>query len=398
MKTMKTIRNQTYVIALIFAISIISFSLSAQEKEKEKENKTVKIKTVKIVDGKETVIDTCFEFVSLEDLESIQDIEILLGDDIIKDLDLKLEALDELEDIDVKIMVCDDSLKNMEKHMIFVSEKMSDNEDKIKNIEVMFEMCDSVSGEKTLKVTMDEDGEHIYVINGENMEGIKWVQDGDEDILKTMDIMVDICDSVSGEKIIKVEIDGDGEHVYVIDGENMEDVKWVQDGNEKVVVIKSTHGMNEDCIGKKIMVHEMDGNVDGEKEVFVEVIKTGDGDSVIETTIILCSPNDEDQSKLEKAGIDINSESEKDKLKLEDLSFFPNPSNGKFNLKFEAPEKGDIEIDIYDINGKKVYNDLVKNFDGQYKKEIDISDEHKGTYFLKISQGKKATTRKIILD
>ncbi|MCD4698129.1 MAG: T9SS type A sorting domain-containing protein [Bacteroidales bacterium] len=58
-----------------------------------------------------------------------------------------------------------------------------------------------------------------------------------------------------------------------------------------------------------------------------------------------------------------------------------------FNLPAYAQEKE-----------KEVYSETIKNFEGKYKGEIDISSEDSGTYFLKIEQGNKIGTRKIIVE
>ncbi len=101
---------------------------------------------------------------------------------------------------------------------------------------------------------------------------------------------------------------------------------------------------------------------------------------------------------LEKAGVDLAQNRMNNKLEMDKLSFHPNPNDGKFTLKFNTEEKGNTDIKIYDINGKEVYNERIQNFDGKYEKEIDISENGSGTYFLKVSQGEKMMTRKIILE
>jgi len=85
-------------------------------------------------------------------------------------------------------------------------------------------------------------------------------------------------------------------------------------------------------------------------------------------------------------------------LEIDHLSFNPNPTTGKFILEFETPGTGTTSIGIYDVNGRQVYKETLQNFDGNYKKEIDISSEKNGVYFLNIRQGEKLSTRKIVLE
>lgn len=86
------------------------------------------------------------------------------------------------------------------------------------------------------------------------------------------------------------------------------------------------------------------------------------------------------------------------KLSIKNMNFYPNPNNGKFNLKFELPEKSDTDITIMSIDGKIIYNEKLNNFSGTYDKEMDISKESKGVYLVKVSQGKHAQVKKIVLE
>ncbi len=86
------------------------------------------------------------------------------------------------------------------------------------------------------------------------------------------------------------------------------------------------------------------------------------------------------------------------KLNVDKLNFYPNPSNGKFNLSFALPEKKETEVTIINAEGKNIYRETIFNFTGRYDKEIDISANPKGVYFLKIAQGKNAQLKKIVLE
>lgn len=80
------------------------------------------------------------------------------------------------------------------------------------------------------------------------------------------------------------------------------------------------------------------------------------------------------------------------------LRYYPNPSNGKFDLVFNLSTKADTEIRIFDPNGKEIYNEKRKDFSGEYFHQLDISEHGSGTYILKISQGDKSVSKKIIVE
>lgn len=100
----------------------------------------------------------------------------------------------------------------------------------------------------------------------------------------------------------------------------------------------------------------------------------------------------EDEAMLtEPAAVDFRKD-----LSLNKIEFAPNPSDGMFNLTFELPEKKSTRVLVFDQMGRKVYEEILNNFNGSYKKQIDISAQQSGVYFLIIAQQDKQFTRKIV--
>lgn len=83
-------------------------------------------------------------------------------------------------------------------------------------------------------------------------------------------------------------------------------------------------------------------------------------------------------------------------LGINRIEFSPNPSNGQFQLNFELPERQNTRVMVLDGMGRKVHEELLNNFDGQYSNRIDIGSQPDGVYFLIIAQGDKQFTRKIV--
>ncbi len=86
------------------------------------------------------------------------------------------------------------------------------------------------------------------------------------------------------------------------------------------------------------------------------------------------------------------------RLSVNNMNFYPNPGNGRFNLSFDLPEKGNTVISIFNVEGKSVYEETLNNFQGHYQKEIDISAQPKGAYFVRLQQNEHASLKKIILE
>ncbi len=88
-----------------------------------------------------------------------------------------------------------------------------------------------------------------------------------------------------------------------------------------------------------------------------------------------------------------------EKLILEDLSYYPNPTaDGNFRLKFKTPTDGELSVKIYNIDGKEVFTRYFEKYSGVYSERIDLTQQKEGIYLLEITQEGKRLTRKIIVD
>ncbi len=82
-------------------------------------------------------------------------------------------------------------------------------------------------------------------------------------------------------------------------------------------------------------------------------------------------------------------------LELSNWNIFPNPTYGKFFLRFNG-DSVPTTIRVIDSNGKEIYKENINNFDGTYNKKIDLKAAP-GTLFVQVQQGDKMVTEKIIL-
>ncbi len=84
-------------------------------------------------------------------------------------------------------------------------------------------------------------------------------------------------------------------------------------------------------------------------------------------------------------------------LELQEMNLFPNPTDGSFRLNFRSAESLPTTISVVDINGKEVYRDELRTFNGNYSEEINISANGTGIYFVNILQGDKKYTEKVVV-
>lgn len=83
--------------------------------------------------------------------------------------------------------------------------------------------------------------------------------------------------------------------------------------------------------------------------------------------------------------------------KLENLSIYPNPNNGEFNIGFNPKSGEAIIITVYDMRGRSIY---LKKFNSvsRFEEAIQLNNAQSGVYMLTISDGSQKVTKKIIVD
>jgi hypothetical protein len=215
-------------------------------------------------------------------------------------------------------------------------------------------------------------------------------------------------------RVIELNKEGENSETHVVNTDgNPEAEQSSLQGKKKVVIVKSSagDGANSSVITSEEMSPEIeaeikkalkeagvDENVKGRKTVVVHnESKTDEGKGEKKTVKVvvvhagLCEASSEE---CKKAGIS----QPKNKLEIEEMNCTPNPSNGKFNLKFSSPEKGAADIKVRDMGGKVVYSENVKDFGGSYSKEISLDAPSKGIYLVTIMQNEKSVTKKIVVE
>jgi hypothetical protein len=85
-------------------------------------------------------------------------------------------------------------------------------------------------------------------------------------------------------------------------------------------------------------------------------------------------------------------------LRTDDLKFSPNPNNGKFNLSFNLKSHEDVQVSIFDLEGKSIYEETLKNFSGKYSRDMDLSAQPKGVYYVKIAQSGNVSMKKLVIE
>ncbi len=87
-------------------------------------------------------------------------------------------------------------------------------------------------------------------------------------------------------------------------------------------------------------------------------------------------------------------------IPYETLSFniFPNPTNGEVNFMMNNNFAGRMQLEIFDINGKSIFQRELRKATTHYQKKIDLTNKKSGIYILKLYDGKRIATKKIKIE
>jgi hypothetical protein len=82
---------------------------------------------------------------------------------------------------------------------------------------------------------------------------------------------------------------------------------------------------------------------------------------------------------------------------IANLAIYPNPSRDIFNVSFTSEDAQDLKVRILNIIGEELINENLEQFIGEYTKQISLSDNAKGIYFLEIATNDGIINKKLIL-
>lgn len=84
-------------------------------------------------------------------------------------------------------------------------------------------------------------------------------------------------------------------------------------------------------------------------------------------------------------------------FEFNDFALYPNPSNGEFTLEFNSNSGKDINVNVYDISGKLVFKNEYDST-SRFQKQIALNNVSTGIYIMKVNDGDKTVTRKLIIE
>ena len=82
----------------------------------------------------------------------------------------------------------------------------------------------------------------------------------------------------------------------------------------------------------------------------------------------------------------------------DNLSIFPNPTRGVFNIFFISDEIDNFEITIVDAFGKLISQETKQAFVGEYSKQLDLSTYPRGIYMVQIRTNDSFVSKRVVLQ
>ena len=86
------------------------------------------------------------------------------------------------------------------------------------------------------------------------------------------------------------------------------------------------------------------------------------------------------------------------KFDLNDLIISPNPSEGIINIAIQTSTNKDVKINLFDIQGRKIFNTIKESNAGFFNTTINFGELANGIYLIDVQQGNKKTTKRIIIN
>jgi len=332
------------------ALLIASIAISAQTSEKKQA--TVRIKKVENINGVETIKDTTY---TTDDPSAIK-----LGDGT------------NIQTIDI---IGDDKNGKMEKVVIVKDEGVSGNGENVKTI---------ISSTSNSAAYYDEHAKEFQKLAEEYSKHAKEYQrlTKESKDQTSKEKAMELQKQAKEEEKIAKEFEAQAKEQELLAKEAEKSSKEM-DAEIKKALKEAGVDPNGKEVKKIIIINDEDERSGGKKEKRMT--------KIVMLKMDIKDASAEDVKRLGAGNVD-------NKVDMDNMKLYPNPNDGKFNLNFNLKSKGDVEVTVYNVEGKQVYNEKIPNFEGEYNKPIDISSNAKGIYFVKIQQGKHTQVKKISLD
>ncbi len=82
---------------------------------------------------------------------------------------------------------------------------------------------------------------------------------------------------------------------------------------------------------------------------------------------------------------------------LQSLVVYPNPSNGNFNVSFDNASAESVNISVFDIRGRKIFDNDYQG-GNSFNQNIQLNNAQPGVYLLNVTDGERKEVKRIIVE
>jgi len=80
------------------------------------------------------------------------------------------------------------------------------------------------------------------------------------------------------------------------------------------------------------------------------------------------------------------------------IKVFPNPNQGEFKIVLNLSEETNLKVRIFSTSGQRIFEDEKAVYKGVYTKQVDLTHQPTGIYFLEVKVNGETTIEKILYN
>ncbi|MBS1536059.1 MAG: T9SS type A sorting domain-containing protein [Bacteroidetes bacterium] len=84
-------------------------------------------------------------------------------------------------------------------------------------------------------------------------------------------------------------------------------------------------------------------------------------------------------------------------FEFENFAMVPNPNNGDFRVQFNSNSNRNIQISVYDMSGRSIYERSYAN-SGLFDQEVRLQNAQAGVYLVSISDGENKMVKRVVVQ
>jgi subtilisin-like proprotein convertase family protein len=114
-------------------------------------------------------------------------------------------------------------------------------------------------------------------------------------------------------------------------------------------------------------------------------------------TLTVTDNNPANTGTLVSWGLDLGCTLATNTYEISDVTIYPNPNRGNFNIQFANAASNEIKVNVFDMSGRKIFEN---NYTSQatFNENIQLNNAQAGVYLVTVSDGNRKVVKRIIIE